>query len=76
MAMVIFSQKYAMSQLLEFREAMGNCLNSVDRLDKMFNGLFLVIARTIGKVPGWEATCVEWPIRRSYMELMGRKDVK
>lgn len=71
--MAIFSQEYAMSQLLEFREAMGNRLSSVDRLDKMFNGLFLVIARTVGKVPGWEATCVEWPIRRSYMELRAKR---
>jgi len=65
-----FSREYAMQQICEFREAMGLKTNSIDKLDRMFGGLFLVVARTDGDIPGWEALCVEWPRRRCYMELM------
>ncbi len=48
----MFTTKYANSQIMEFREAMGTNVNFLERLDKMFSTLFLVIARTSGEALG------------------------
>ena len=62
------SVEYFQEELHRFRAAFSDRRNSLEKLDKMFAGLSLVASLTEGEnLPGWDAMCVEWPLRRAYM---------
>lgn len=70
--MQIGDPEYLIQELNSFREACGSKENPINKLDKMFNGLFLVAAHTrVNKITDamWDATCVEWSRRRALMAM-------